>query len=72
MKKEQELLVIVQKNDQKINAVQSGELKIETVELNKAEIEIREKKIFLDRHIIEASDNARITVLERERKLIKA
>lgn len=35
------------------------------------EVKILEKEIFLDRHIIEASDNARVTVLERERKLIK-
>ena len=36
-----------------------------------AEIEVREKKIFLDRHIIEASDQARVTVLARERELIQ-
>jgi len=47
--------------------VQSGELQIEKVILEQATVEVREKPIFLDRHIIEASDNARLTVLDRER-----
>ena len=40
---------------------------IQRIELDRTKIKVREKKIFLDRHIIEASDNARLTVLDRER-----
>jgi len=72
MTKEQELVLIVQKNEQQIKAVQSGELQIQRIELDMTKIKVCEKKIFLDRHIIEASDNARLTVLDRERQLIKA
>lgn len=32
---------------------------------------MREKQIFLDRHVIEASDHAKFTVLDEERKLMK-
>lgn len=39
--------------------------------MDDVKIEIREKQIFLDKHIIEASDHAKFTVLDRERKLIK-
>jgi len=51
--------------------VVSGELEIHRIELDVAKIEVREKRIFLDKHIIEASDQARLTVLDRERQLIK-
>ena len=71
MTKQQELVLIVQKNEQQIKAVVSGELEIHRIELDVAKIEVREKRIFLDKHIIEASDQARLTVLDRERQLIK-
>ncbi len=39
--------------------------------LEKVEVKVIPKDVFLDRIIITASDDARVTVLDRERKLIK-
>ena len=50
----------------------TGEPVFHRIELQNAQIEVREKKIFLDKTVIEASDQAKVTVLDRERKLIKA
>ena len=75
IQKETELIELVKKNEAQIkaasNPLQAGHPEIKIVELYQAKIEVREKKIFLDRHIIEASDEAKFTVLENERKLIK-
>ena len=70
-------MIIVQRNEQNINTVMEektnkGEPVFHRIELQNAQIEVREKKIFLDKTVIEASDQAKVTVLDRERKLIKA
>ena len=73
-------MIIVQRNEENINTVMeektnketAGEPVFHRIELQNAQIEVREKKIFLDKTIIEASDQAKVTVLDRERKLIKA
>lgn len=38
--------------------------------VNQLNVQVLEKKMYLDRHVIEASDKAKVTVLERERTLI--
>ena len=49
----------------------NGELNSSTIVMDKVEIVMKEHKIFLDHHIIEASDHAKFMVLDTERKLIK-
>ena len=70
-------MTLVQTNVKNINTFKQetatqGEPVFHRIELQQAQIEVREKKIFLDRTVIEASDQAKVTVLDRERKLIKA
>lgn len=77
IEKERELVEIVQINERNINMVRQtevvkGEPVFHRIELQNAKLEIKEKKIFLDKIVIEASDQAKVTVLDRERKLIKA
>ena len=65
-----ELREIVEKNNLSIEKIERGELQVERIEVYKANIEVKEKMVYLDRHIIEASDKARVTVLDREIKKI--
>ena len=65
-----DLKELVEKNNLSIAKIERGELRFEKIEVQKTDFVVKEVMICLDRHIIEASDKARVTVLDREIKKI--
>lgn len=61
---------LVSRNDEAIKSLQKPE--IHRIELDAPKIEVREKKIFLERVVIESSDTAKYKMADHERKIIKA
>ena len=60
---------LVSRNDEAIKSLSKPE--IHRIELDAPKIEVREKKIFLEKLVIESSDTAKFRMADHERQIIK-
>jgi len=71
-RKMKEIYQMLVTNEKQISKVTKGEPQFEKIEIKPEQFTVKTRPIYLNRAIIEASDHARVTVLQRERELIKA
>ena len=65
-----ELMALLEKNEKQIKKAETFEERNIVINIEQAKHEVHERKIYVDKFIIEASHEAKVAVLEREREEI--